>query len=332
MYHTMAELDALFPNNMTVLSTVIKTEDHLDNYGRILVPISGGSDSDIMLDLVERLGYESEVIYVFYDTGLEYQATHEHIKALEVRYGVTILERPAKMPIPVSCKKYGQPFLSKKVSDYIERLQRHNFCWTDEPFDVLYTKYPRCRAALRWWCNCFGPDGGDSRFNISRYKWLKEFMLANPPEFRISPKCCDGAKKRVGDGVIAELSPELQMVGVRKAEGGARATAYSSCFTPASKSKVAQFRPLFDWVNADKAEYAAHCGVCHSDCYTVYGLKRTGCACCPFGQDFENELDAAKRYEPLLSTAANSIFRDSYDYTRRYRAFAAEMEENSEYK
>lgn len=330
MYHTTKKLVSMVGPNLIALDTAIKLEEHLDKYGKILVPISGGSDSDIMLDLIERLGHESQVIYVFYNTGLEYQATKDHIKYLEAKYGITILERPAKVPIPVSCKRHGQPFLSKKVSDYIERLQRHNFCWTDEPFDVLYARYPRCRAALRWWCNCFGLDGGDSRFNISRHKWLKEFMVAYPPGFAISPKCCDGAKKSVGDGVIAELSPDLLMVGVRKAEGGARATAYSSCFTPAGDTKVAQFRPLFYWVNADKQEYEARCGVCHSDCYTVYGLKRTGCACCPFGRDFEDELAVAERYEPLLAIAANNIFGDSYEYTRRYRAFAAEMEVTNE--
>lgn len=331
MYHTMAELDALFPNNFEVLDTAIKLEDHLDAHRRILAPISGGSDSDILLDLVERLGYESQVTYVFYNTGLEYQATKDHIRALEGKYGITILERPARVPIPVSCKRFGQPFLSKKVSDYIERLQRHNFCWTDEPFDALYARYPKCRAALRWWCNCFQREGEeDSQFNIKRHRWLKEFMVANPPDFRISGKCCDGAKKSVGDGVIAELSPDLLMVGVRKAEGGARATAYNSCFTPAKDTKVAQFRPLFYWKNADKAQYAAHCGVCHSRCYTVYGLKRTGCACCPFGREFETELLAARLYEPLLFQAANHIFGDSYSYTRRYRAFAAEREAEQE--
>ena len=331
MIRTLEDIDRLFPDNETILDTVIKLDDYLhsDPPQHIMVPVSGGSDSDIMLDLTERLGHESQVTYVFYNTGLEYLATREHIKDLEVKYGITILERPAKVSIPVSCKKYGQPFLSKKVSDYIERLQRHGFQWEDEPFDVLYARYPRCRAALRWWCDCFQREGEkESRFNISRHKWLKEFMIANPPDFTISPKCCDGAKKSVGDGVIAELSPDLLMVGVRKAEGGARATAYGSCFTPAGDTKVAQFRPLFYWLGADKEEYEAHSGVCHSACYTKYGLKRTGCACCPFGRDFEVELAAAEKYEPRLATAAQNIFGKSYEYTRKYRAFQAEMEAN----
>lgn len=321
MTHTMAELDAIFPNNVTILDAAIKLEDHLSTHERILVSISGGSDSDVMMDMIQRLG--GQVIYVFFDTGLEYQATRDHIALLREKYGVEILVYKAVRPIPVSCKVYGQPFLSKEVSERIERLQRHNFQWEDEPFEVLWERYPHCKAALRWWCNEFG---GVGRFNISRNKWLKEFMTANPPWFRISPKCCDGAKKNVSHAVEAELSPDLVVVGVRKAEGGARGVAYKSCYSPANDTKIAQFRPLFYWHNADKLEYEARCGICHSDCYTVYGLKRTGCACCPFGRDFEAELAAAHLYEPNLETAANHVFGDSYEYTRRYRAFAAERE------
>ena len=60
MAKTMTELMALFPNNPTILDAVIKTEDHIARQaqqgGKIMVSISGGSDSDIMLDLFERIG------------------------------------------------------------------------------------------------------------------------------------------------------------------------------------------------------------------------------------------------------------------------------------
>ena len=39
------------------------------------------------------------------------------------RYGVTIHRVRAEKPIPVCCKIYGQPFISKQVSEWIERLQ-----------------------------------------------------------------------------------------------------------------------------------------------------------------------------------------------------------------
>lgn len=325
-YHSANELDRIFPNNTAILDSAGKTEDHLNIHKKIIVAISGGSDSDIMMDMIERLGYENQVIYVFYNTGLEYEATKLHVKDLSKKYNVEILEFPAKMPIPISCRQYGQPFLSKKISDYIGRLQNHGFKWEDEPFDVLYDRYPKCKAALRWWCNEFGEK---SQFNIERHKWLKEFMVLNQPNFLISHMCCEGAKKSVGDAAIAEIGADLLMTGVRKSEGGARSTAYSSCFSPSNKSKVAQFRPLFYLVNADKEQYDAHCNVCHSECYTKYGLKRTGCACCPFGKEFEKELEAAKAYEPKLYTAANAIFGKSYEYTRKYRAFYAEMKTKS---
>ena len=60
-----------------------------------------------------------------------------------------------------------------------------------------------------------------------------------------------------------------------------------------------------------------------------YGLSRTGCAGCPFGRDFEFELEVIKHYEPKLYKAVNYIFGDSYEYTRKYREFRKKMEENN---
>lgn len=54
-------------------------------------------------------------------------------------------------------------------------------------------------------------------------------------------------------------------------------------------------------------------------------MKRTGCAGCPFGRDFENELTVIQTYEPRLSIAVNNIFKDSYEYTRAYKKFVEDM-------
>ena len=117
-------------------------------YPEIMVSISGGADSDIMLDMIERIGYPlSNVHYVFFDTGLEFQATKDHLKYLEEKYGIEIERFRAKVPVPLGCQRYGQPFLSKRVSQYISRLQRHNFKWEDKPFDELYAEYPAFKNA-----------------------------------------------------------------------------------------------------------------------------------------------------------------------------------------
>ena len=61
-----------------------KSEVHpFTMYPKIMVSVSGGADSDIVLDLVERIGYPlSEVHYAFFDTGLEFAASQGETLAL----------------------------------------------------------------------------------------------------------------------------------------------------------------------------------------------------------------------------------------------------------
>lgn len=305
--------------------------DIYDSYARLynklarsrrpVCSVSGGSDSDVVLHLCATLDDEKKIRYVFFDTGLEFQATKDHITELEKRYGVTIERHKPKMPVPYCVKKYGMPFLNKRVSDYVERLQRHGFKWEDEDFETLCAKYPKCKAALRWWCNEFGED---SKFNISNNKWLKEFMVKNPPTFRISMKCCTYAKKAVAKECIQESDADLNIVGVRKSEGGARADAYKSCFSPANEHHIAEFRPIFWYKNETKELFNGHYQIKNSDCYEVWGLRRTGCSGCPFARDIESEINAVKEHEPKLYKALLNVFGDSYEYTKAYRAFQKE--------
>lgn len=294
---------------------------------RAMVSISGGADSDMMLDMLMALdpakNYPfNEIHYVWFDTGIEYTATKLHLKELEEKYGITIERRRAKTPVPIGCRTWGQPFMSKQISQYIGRLQAHGFDfrkWGDEPFDFLYKLYPNCKAALRWWCNEWGPD---SRLNIGKCRLLKEFMIENPPDFSISDGCCKGAKKDVAHDYMREIRATINLVGIRQAEGGARAVAYNSCFSePSSKREAAQFRPLFYITDQDKKLYCERRGVVHSDLYEKHGFRRTGCACCPFGSRFEQELQTADRLDPGLAKAARKIFGAAYEYTRAYRQF-----------
>ena len=321
-YHTMTELLELFPNNPTILDAVIKTEDHINQIaregGKIMVSISGGSDSDIMLDMAERLGYdEGEVVYVWYDTGLEYDATKRHLKDLEAKYGIEIKRYRPEMTVAQACKKFGVPFISKLDSMYIDRLQSHGFEWQDGTFESLINLYPKSMSALRWWCDNWGKP--KSSFSIARLAGLKEFIQgSNPP--KVSDKCCEYTKKKVAHDIESLVGPSLSVVGLRRSEGGKRATSLHSCYSPSGKN-AAKFRPLFYFTDQDKQAYKEFCGVKYSDCYEVWGFKRTGCACCPFGSGFEEELEVVKKYEPKLYAASCKIFGPSYEYTRQYRRF-----------
>lgn len=313
------------PCNATIGDNLVRAFVKINNplYENLVCSISGGADSDIVLDICTKVDKTKRIRYIWFNTGLEYQATKDHLKELEQKYDIVIEEYRPKKAIPTSCKENGQPFLSKNVSEMIRRLQKHNFKWEDKSFDELYEEYPTCKSALEWWCN----TKPSNAHNIKQNKWLKEFMVANPPKFAISNLCCKHAKKDVAHQVIKDYEVDLEITGIRKAEGGARATAYKSCFDCHEHGDYDRYRPIFWYKNEDKEEYQKHYGVVNSRCYTEYGLKRTGCAGCPFGRDFEYELEVIQKYEPKLFKAVNYIFGDSYEYTRKYREFVKMMNE-----
>ena len=316
--YTQGKLDYSTPAD--IMTAMIKTEQRLDEFEHVVVSISGGADSDIVLDMIERVGHEGQVKYVWVDTGMEYQATKDHLLLLEEKYGIKIKRLPAIVPAPLGCRRHGVPFISKEVSERINNLQRHNFEWKDAPFEDLVEKYPRCKTALRWWCNKKGDKSG---FNIKNIKWLKEFLMANPPTFPVSPRCCDGAKKNVVKRYIKGLDESniLEITGIRRAEGGVRASAYSLCFSEKTEKREAHFRPIFYFSDAVKAEYERYFGVQHSACYTDYGFKRTGCAGCPFNSKWEDELKVVEQHEPKLYKAAWGVFGKAYEYHRAFRDF-----------
>ena len=299
-------------------------------YKRILVSVSGGSDSDLVIDICKKLDpYSIKTKYVWVNTGLEYEATKEHLDYLEKRYGIKIDRVRPKMPIPTAVNTYGQPFLSKQVSEFIYRLQYNNFKWEDEPYDELIKRYPRCKSALEWWCD---EKGKGSMFTIRRNKYLKEFMIANPPTFKIANKCCQKSKKDALYSVMEEYDTDLSIIGIRKAEGGAR-SALTGCFV-SGKHDYDVYRPIFWYQKDDKKVYEEAYDIKHSKCYgkSGYGLCRTGCCACPFGRDWEKELEACDKFEPKLSKAVRNVFKDSYEYTKKYKEFVAMMNEKEKEK
>ena len=110
----------------------------------IVVSISGGADSDVLLDLLTHVDTDRKCTYMWFDTGVEFEATKKHLCYLEDRYHIEIVRRKPRIQIPESVAMNGSPFLSKRISAYIHRLQEHGFCWEDEPFEVLTRRYPGC--------------------------------------------------------------------------------------------------------------------------------------------------------------------------------------------
>lgn len=98
--------------NNIIVDNLIKGYSKINSplYKNIYCSISGGSDSDIMLDIVTRLDKYKRVNYVWFDTGLEYKATKEHLDYLEEKYGVEIL-RESYRTYPYNLQEIWSTFL-----------------------------------------------------------------------------------------------------------------------------------------------------------------------------------------------------------------------------
>lgn len=324
--NSIVELLEVLPQNQTICDNAVKAYAYINSplHEKIMCSISGGADSDVMLDICYKCDSDKKIDYVYVDVGIEYAATRKHIKELEEKYGIEIKVAKPPRSIAQACKEKGQPFLNKTISEFIYRLQKHDFDFENDgekSFEELIIKYPKCKSALQWWSN-----SNISQFNIKHNAWLKEFMLQNPPTFKISQKCCQYAKKDLFTKILKDGEYNLNIMGVRKAEGGARTQAYKSCFDEKT-SGCNNYRPLFYYQDKDKQEYMDALGIVNSDCYTVYGLKRTGCVCCPFSRNLQEEMEITEKFEPKLFKAVNLIFKDSYAYTEEYKKFAKEMNE-----
>ena len=100
---SIEELLQSCPRNQVIGDNLVRAWSKINSpkYSYILCSISGGSDSDDMMDIVWRCDKSNKVKYVWFDTGLEYQATKDHLEYLEKKYNVTIYRYKAIKSIPL---------------------------------------------------------------------------------------------------------------------------------------------------------------------------------------------------------------------------------------
>ncbi|ONI42189.1 hypothetical protein AN641_03625 [Candidatus Epulonipiscioides gigas] len=311
------------PSNPIIFKALLTMHHKINNpcYKNISVSISGGADSDIMLNMVMQTVDKSnldKLKFIFFDTGVEYQATKKHLEQLEVKYGITLIKLKPKKSIGVIKKEFGSPFLSKFASKNISILQKKGFNFaTDKSYEELILIYPRAKTVLGWWFN----KNSINQLNINYNKGLKEFLQTNPPDFKISSKCCDFLKKDIGKEFDKLNQTDLNIIGIRRAEGGIRTFSYNSCFSKNKITGLDTYRPLFFFSDKDKLEYKEFYNIEYSECYTSYGMKRTGCCGCPFNKNFIKDLEQLKFYEPKMYTLSQALYFQSYEYTKRYLDF-----------
>lgn len=299
---------------------------------------SGGSDSDIMLDIIERtrdMFRLPPVKYVFFNTGLEMKAIKDHVKNVAKKYGVDIEECRPKVGIVQASRKYGIPFVSKIMSSGLEGWQKKGIPLSiaDEYEQAedkaakrkeLKERYPNCESIINFLCCC--NSAGEPRPNIqlviNSSKYMLDFITEYPPDFQISARCCDYCKKQVAHNVQKDY--EMIITGERRDEGGMRSVPRKDntalCFTETSGGQY-RLRPLYYVSDSDKAWYKDRYGIRYSDAYEVYGLTRTGCCGCPISYKAVDDLEKIRPYEPNVVKAAWNIFGKSYEYRMKYNEY-----------
>ena len=307
---------------------------------------SGGADSDIMIHLIETVRKEHglpKVDYVFFNTGIEMQATKDHVKATAEKYGVEIKEVmpdyhiKGEMNVVLATRKYGIPFVSKIMSSAMETVQKKQLPFSiKEEYDQaedkaakrqeLRERYPNAEQGINFLCCC--NSAGEPRPNIqlviNSSAYMYDFMKEYPPDFRMSAKCCDCCKKHVAHRI--QKGYEMIITGERRDEGGMRSVPRSGeenkhmCFTENSDGQY-RLRPLFYVSDKDKEWYKETYGIRYSDAYEVYGLTRTGCCGCPISYKAVEDLEKIRPYEPTLVKAAWNVFGPSYEYRVKYNEY-----------
>lgn len=270
--------------------TCRKIEEHFETHNNILVSVSGGSDSDCIVHLICTYfpEYVEKCRFVFVNTGLEYAATKRHLCDLENRYGITI-DRIRGESVVTAVKKYGIPILNKAKSKSLSMYIR------DTPKGYYLV---------------FEANGSYYHFTDNERR-LARYLKAN--NIMVSNKCCDVSKKKPIHKFCKENAIDLNVTGERRAEGGQRATAHKSCFHETHDG--AKFMPLFWWSDIVKGVFKKAEKIRYSDCYEVYGMRRTGCCGCPYGKYTGEELRIMQKYEPNLYNACMHIFGKAYELT-----------------
>ena len=330
----------------TIQSIIAK---HLTEHPNAICSYSGGADSDIMIDLIERtrkLFNLPPIKYAFFNTGLEMQATKDHVKATAEKYGVEITEYRPKVNIIQATRQHGVPFVSKIMSMGLSEWQKKGvpLSIADEyaaaedkeaKRQELRERYPKCESGINFLCCC--NSKGEPRPNIqlviNSSRYMRDFIGECPPDFKISAKCCDYCKKQLAHRVQKDY--DMIITGERRDEGGMRSVPRKDntalCFTENSDGQY-RFRPLYYVSDADKAWYKDYYGIKYSDAYEVYGLTRTGCCGCPISYKAVDDLELIRPYEPNVVKAAWNIFGRSYEYRKKYNEYKQmRMNQEKEY-
>lgn len=239
---------------------------------------SGGLDSTVMIDIIERV--RPGLPRVYCNTGLEYPEINRQV----ARTDNVVVMRP-RMPFHRVVRDKGWPIASKRTARGLNVLR--NPTGNNQNIYRLY-------------------DIGINRFGkaVAGFKVAQQWRFLLDAPFRISDECCGIMKKEPMHRYERETG-RVQFVGILAEESKGREKTYAEHGCNAYDLKSPRSWPLAFWTRQDILEYILRYGLRYAEVYgdivetpdglDTSGVKRTGCVFCLFGMQLETGQNRIQR-------------------------------------
>ena len=261
------------------------------------ISFSGGKDSTILHYLIDMALPNNRIPRVFINTGIEYNYIVEFVNELASKDDRFVIIKPA-LAIKPMLEKYGYPFKSKQHSHNLAIYWRNK---DKKEYNESIKKY-------------LGIIESNTLFRCP-----KQLQYQFTPEFQIkcSDSCCTKMKKEPAKKWAKENNRNISITGMRKEEGGQRAS-LKGCIVTDKDNQIVKFHPLLV-VNDDFENWFIeknNIKLCKLY-YEPFNFDRTGCKGCPFSLHLQHQLDIMKVYLPNERKQCELIWKPVYEEYRR---------------
>lgn len=307
-------------NEFILMDRIQKIKQIVNKYGEdnFYISFSGGKDSNVLSKLIDMALPDNRIPRVYCNTGIEYKAIVDFVKAKAEADDRFIIIQP-KVPIKRMLEEKGYPFKSKFHAHIVAMYKRKG---KDNLTVMRYLKQDP---------------------NIEKYfsenccpKSLEyQFSENDGLDFKISDKCCHELKVNPLDEYQKSHNKAIKIIGIMADEGGRRAVhakfqGSTGCLAfSGKKDNPHTFKPLFpltkSWEDWFISEYKIELPVLY---YPPYNFERTGCKGCPFAKDLQHELDILKTLLPAEAKQCEYIWKPVYDEYRRLGYRLRKVDEN----